>query len=125
MKIKNRNFHKKRYLEKRFKPKYLEIWIKPYSEVNKQLIKIESLLKKRPSLINILDEVREDKINGLNMSKNYISGELINIDIPFRNYNRTIGDIINSDLYKRGKIDKQGYPIQQLDRYGAITKLLP
>lgn len=63
MKIKNRSWHKKRYLEKRFKPKYLEIWIKPYSEVNKQFVKIESLFKRKPSLINILDEIRENMIN--------------------------------------------------------------
>lgn len=59
------------------------------------------------------NELVSSSIDGVIKAKSYIAGELISIDKngAFIKYNPTIEDIMKSDLYIKGKIDKQGYPI--------------
>lgn len=87
MKIKNRNFHKKRYLEKK-----MIMFLFPHDKGTK-------------------DYIGFCWINGINQNP-------IN-DMALYRANQ------NYEKNKPAKYDKQGYPITQLDRYGAITKLLP
>lgn len=164
MKIKNRRWHKKRYLETNIlnsvsKGKILkQVDIKvpeKYALHNGFDCKIESDYNIKVCKFY----TKLDKIDGFQsiwnkyitiLNKNEYEKQLQNLSKPLESkfyihpsikkikFSPTFTSIddmilehedfldkINRIPIQQDKFDSQGYPIQQIDRYGAITKLLP
>lgn len=151
MKIKNRNFHKKRYLENKMTSflfphdkgtkDYIGFcWINGtnYNPINdmklylskKEVDKIlkEFLAKDINDNKKIWEDIKKTKIS---LVRNFnekikINKDQLNIfcdDIEFSKGSFLVNKSKQYEYDK--KYDKQGYPITPLDRYEAITKLLP